>query len=540
MIFNHVSYKRGISLDHLEIATMPDKINYLVGDIFDPSGMVINAVYSNNAKLVATGYTYSPTGPLSEGTTLITVTYTEGGISKNVTFNVTAEKMSIPIPVVSGSLTYNGNYQSPEWEGYDSDKMTISGMDSAINAGTYQVVFSLKNIVGTQWSDGTITDKTISWSIQKAVLIRPSQSGSLTYNGNSQSPTWINYDPNKITISGQTSGVNAGDYEVGFTPKENYKWSDSEDIYETTWTINKAAGSLTISPTSVTIDANNTSRQITVTRPGDGAISAQSNNTGVATVSVSGNVVTVYGTGNNGNAVITISVGEGTNYTAPSSKTCSVTASYITAGYKVTLTATQGTWTCPASGSWQIEIHGGGGGGGGSYSTSGAPHCFLGAGGGGSGSLYTSSYTRNQTISYTIGRGGAAGVNDINDDQGTDGSDGQPTTFGTFSVDGGEGGSAYYNNEWNSPFDDYGCMPGDGAGTTGEQGMGYTGNNRSINGGNATSSSSPSFDINEGGSGGGTGTYGKGGTGGRSSNRNWDEVLPTAGYNGAIILTFLG
>lgn len=46
---------------------------------------------------------------------------------------------------------------------------------------------------------------------------------------------------------------------------------------------------------------------ITVTRAGNGAITAQSNNTGIATVSVNENIVTVRAIAK-GNATITVSV----------------------------------------------------------------------------------------------------------------------------------------------------------------------------------------------------------------------------------------
>ena len=94
------------------------------------------------------------------------------------------------------------------------------------------------------------------------------------------------------------------------------------------WSIGKAAGSLSISPVSMTLDTTTKSKTITVTRSGDGKISATSNNTAAATVSVSGNTVTVTGKAN-GSATITISVAAGTNYTAPANKTCAVTVSFL-------------------------------------------------------------------------------------------------------------------------------------------------------------------------------------------------------------------
>ena len=68
---------------------------------------------------------------------------------------------------------------------------------------------------------------------------------------------------------------------------------------------------------------------ITVTRAGNGTISAVSNAPGVASVSVSGNVVTVTGKAK-GNATVTVSVAADTNHTAPASKTCSVSVTLPT------------------------------------------------------------------------------------------------------------------------------------------------------------------------------------------------------------------
>ena len=152
----------------------------------------------------------------------------------------------------------------------------------------------------------------------------------MTYNGNSQSPTWSNYSATKTTIGGTTSGTNAGNYNATFTPTADYRWSDGSITAKTVvWSIGKAAGSLSISPTSITLNASNRSKTITVTRAGNGVVSASSNNTGVAKVTVSGTTVTVSSVNDTtGNATITISVAAGTNHTAPASKTCAVTASF--------------------------------------------------------------------------------------------------------------------------------------------------------------------------------------------------------------------
>ena len=158
----------------------------------------------------------------------------------------------------------------------------------------------------------------------------PSQSGSLTYNGSAQTPTFSNYDTNKMTLS-VTGQTNAGTYSASFTPKDDYMWSDETTAAKTVnWTINKAAGSLSVSPQTVTLDMEHPTAQITVTRPGNGAITAVSNNTGIVTVSVSGNVITVHNVNQtSGDTTITVKVAAGTNYTAPANKTVTVNAEFV-------------------------------------------------------------------------------------------------------------------------------------------------------------------------------------------------------------------
>ena len=108
-------------------------------------------------------------------------------------------------------------------------------------------------------------------------------------------------------------------------------WSDETTAAKTVnWTINKAAGSLSVSPQTVTLDMEHPTAQITVTRPGNGAITAVSNNTGIVTVSVSGNVITVHNVNQtSGDTTITVKVAAGTNYTAPANKTVTVNAEFV-------------------------------------------------------------------------------------------------------------------------------------------------------------------------------------------------------------------
>ena len=232
------------------------------------------------------------------------------------------------VPTQNGTLTYNGQAQSPSWNSYDPNALTLGGVTTGTNAGTYTATFTPKEKY--QWSDGSKTAREVTWTIGRASMPVPSQSGSLTYTGAAQSPTWANYDSGKMTLGGTTSGTNAGSYNATFTPGANYKWNDGTTNAKTVaWTIGKAAGSLSLNKSSISLNVSKTSDTITVTRAGNGTISAVSNAPGVASVSVSGNVVTVTGKAK-GNATVTVSVAAGTNHTAPASKTCSVSVTLPT------------------------------------------------------------------------------------------------------------------------------------------------------------------------------------------------------------------
>lgn len=244
MVFNMVGGAGGgIKLESIAITTPPDNITYLPGEVFDPAGMVVTASYSNGATLTATGWTYSPSGALPEGTSEVEIIYTEAGVTKTAVQAITVERGTISVPTVSGSLTYNGQTQSPTLTGYDADKMVLSG---------------------------------------------------------------------------DTSGTNAGSYTAVVTPTAQYKWADgSTEAKDIQWSIAKATPSITFDPTSVSLDTSTTSQVVAVTYTGDGTLSAQSDNSGVATASLEGTTLTVTGV-ETGNTAIQVSASEGTNYTAAS------------------------------------------------------------------------------------------------------------------------------------------------------------------------------------------------------------------------------
>ena len=211
---------------------------------------------------------------------------------------------------------------------YSSTPLTITGLT---NGTKYYIAFF------PETTDGGIntstTQRTTGTANRITIANVPSQSGTLTYNKSSQSPSWSNYNTTYMTIGGTTSGTNAGSYTASFTPKTDYRWSDGTTTAKSvTWSIGKATGTLTVSKTSITLNLSTLTDTFTIGGNYDGTLSVTSNKTSVATVSRSGTTATVsHVNQTNGEATITVSCTAGTNYTAPTSKTVTVKAEFILA-----------------------------------------------------------------------------------------------------------------------------------------------------------------------------------------------------------------
>ena len=81
------------TLSSIAVTTAPTKTAYFTGDTFSTSGMVVTATYADGSTQAVTGYTCSPTS-MAAGTTAVTISYTEGGVTKTTTQAVTVTTIS--------------------------------------------------------------------------------------------------------------------------------------------------------------------------------------------------------------------------------------------------------------------------------------------------------------------------------------------------------------------------------------------------------------------------------------------------------------
>lgn len=79
----------GLVLSGIEVTEPPTKVEYVAGELFDATGMIITATYTSGSKVDVRGYTCSPSVALKTTDTKITISYTENGVTKTATQNIT-------------------------------------------------------------------------------------------------------------------------------------------------------------------------------------------------------------------------------------------------------------------------------------------------------------------------------------------------------------------------------------------------------------------------------------------------------------------
>lgn len=159
-------------LSGIKITTPPNRTAYFEREVFDPEGMVVTANYTDGSSKIVTGYTYSPTSQLSKGTTMITVSYSEGGVTKTTT-------QSITVTAISSTLNSNS------WA-------TIKAVSDAGKGDSYWDVGDTKTIT----INGTVQGFTFS-NLSIAVFILGFNHNS-SWDGNNQIHFQIGKISNKL------------------------------------------------------------------------------------------------------------------------------------------------------------------------------------------------------------------------------------------------------------------------------------------------------------------------------------------------------
>ena len=99
-----------VYLTSIAITNPPTYTSYYDDEIFNTAGMEVTAYYSDSTSAVITTYSVSPSGALPYGTTSVTISYSEGGITETTTQNVTVSIRTYDYTnstVITSGGTYN-------------------------------------------------------------------------------------------------------------------------------------------------------------------------------------------------------------------------------------------------------------------------------------------------------------------------------------------------------------------------------------------------------------------------------------------------
>lgn len=101
----------------IEVATMPIKTEYMAGEYFDPTGMIVTALTYDGTTREIADFTY-PSTYITEGDTSIEITYIEAGITHTATVPVTVSAFDPAIVLVDFEYTANddGTYTVTGWK----------------------------------------------------------------------------------------------------------------------------------------------------------------------------------------------------------------------------------------------------------------------------------------------------------------------------------------------------------------------------------------------------------------------------------------
>ena len=259
------------------------------------------------------------------------------------TVKVSRAEGKLKLSATSGTITYPSNAT-----------FTVSG-----NTGTLSVSSNNNNIATASVSGNTVTVKSGTTAGKATITVTSAEASNYneksatytatvnngtislsatpytgTYDGKAHNAiTKVTVTPSDAKIEYSTDGTNYSTTMPTITNTSSFTVTvrASKAGYKTQSTtqtvkVNKAAGTLTLSATSGTINYPNST---TFTVSGNtGSITASSSNTKVATVTVSGNTVTVKSVGV-GSATITVKSASNTNYNEKTA-TYSVTVKYQT------------------------------------------------------------------------------------------------------------------------------------------------------------------------------------------------------------------
>ena len=266
-----VTTKTAKTVTGLEITAPPTKIEYIAGESFDPTGMVVKATYDDGTTNENfTGYTVVNGDNLQKGTISITIQADSASVEVAITVKgvLTENDFTYMVPA---DLTYDGQpkqaqvQEKSEITGIGAITVKYNGSETApTDAGTYTVTFDVAEgadyAAATGLSAGsftiakatpTITAKDLSVMINQSTALDASIDPvglTLSYESKDTGIATVNQD-------GNVTGKAVGSTTITVSCEGDNNYSATEKNVQVTVTDRK--------PIEVTFTAQNESKQYT-------------------------------------------------------------------------------------------------------------------------------------------------------------------------------------------------------------------------------------------------------------------------------------
>ena len=229
------------TLDRIAVTTAPTKTEYIIGETFNPSGMVVTAYYidendSAHTKEIALDnedLSFNPNGALTADVTQVMITY-EG--------KTTTQSIS----VVEGTLHYYTKVTSTptDWSGqylivYEEGSIAFDGSKTSDTGATFEVTISNNKIQATDvinsksFTIGSMTGGYYLLSASGKYLSGTSGSNKTNYNDSEQLNT-IEFSDGNVIITSNTSVLryNSGSVLFRYYKSSGYSSQKAIQLYK--------------------------------------------------------------------------------------------------------------------------------------------------------------------------------------------------------------------------------------------------------------------------------------------------------------------
>ena len=357
-----------VTLSKIEVTTQPTNKTYYVNDVFDPTGMVVTATYSNNSTAVIANNLLSyKTTALSASDSTFTINY--NGKSTSISLTILEANVVLNASTLSGIAGGTGsliatpnnfrNTGSMEYT-WTSSNTTVARVSGSGSSVTIEYRSNGNSTITCSASDGsqtatatcsvTVSALTVSLSPNSLSLVAGS-TGTFTITTNGTINNVSSGTTSVATVDSNHNGDPTGT-SVTVTAVSNgsatitvqVKYGD--DTYASaTCSVSVSALYVTLSPTSLSLTVGGSNGSFTISTNGtiDSVVSSA---TSVATVSTSGTTVTVTPVAA-GNSTVTVTVSNGGN---TDSATCAVSVKSSATTHTNKWTASSGAISATTSG----------------------------------------------------------------------------------------------------------------------------------------------------------------------------------------------